>query len=613
MKTKTPTGQSRIPFPVASLLRVVIISVVILGLGFAFADNAFYMRLAASAAIFYLLVGGYNVIFGYAGLFSLAQVAFAGIAGYASVVLQARYGLNFWWSLLIAVIIVAVISVLLAAPTSRLMGAFFALATLAFAEAVHDITVNWTDVTGGAQGFLGIKPPEFFGIDLVGGSYPYFVLSAIFAIVGFEVLYRLAKSGATRKMVAIRESLAATQSVGINPIRVRVQAFAISGIFAGIAGVLIAHNTLFISPETYSLGLMIEALIVNLIGGAGSILGPIIGVGALVAIDEFASFIGSANILVFGVAIVAILSFAPAGLVGIGRSILRRVGRRRATSGQPTTVTPSVATASSALGIPDAAPRSGEVLAVKGIDLRFEGVHAIDDVSLTLRSGEVLGLIGPNGAGKTSLVNVISGLSAPTAGTVTLNGDSLLGMKPYQIAAVGVVRTFQSSQLVTTFNLVSNVMLGRSKYAEATVLETVLHTGRSRRDDRDAFERSMELLALVGVAEHAMEVVDDLPYGVVRRAEIARAMAMEPSFVLLDEPGAGLSQFEREEVAVAIRAVSATGTGVLLIDHNVGFVQSVSERIVVLSNGRVLAAGATDEVLANADVVAAYLGERGVQ
>lgn len=612
MSTAAVTRRMAIPFTVVSLIRIGVISAIVLGLGFMFAENSFYMRLAASAAIFYLLVGGYNVIFGYAGLFSLAQVAFAGIAGYTSVVLQARYELNFWLSLVIAVALVAVIAVLLAAPTSRLTGAFFALATLAFAEAIHDITMNWTDVTGGAQGFLGIQPPEFFGIDLVGGSYPYFVLSAVFAIVGFEVLYRLAKSGATRRMVAIRESLAATQAVGINPIRVRVLAFAISGIFAAIAGVLIAHNTLFISPETYSLGLMIETLIVNLIGGAGSILGPIIGVAALVMIDEFASFIGSANILVFGVAIVAILSFAPAGLVGIGRSVLRRFGRRRPSKVPPTTsLSPS--TEPLAVGTVDADRRTGQVLAVEGIDLRFEGVHAIDDVSLSLASGEVLGLIGPNGAGKTSLVNVISGLSAPTAGTVTLNGDSLLGMKPYQIASVGVVRTFQSSQLVTTFDLVSNVMLGRSKFAKASVLENVLNTGRSRRDDRDAFERSMELLALVGVAEHAKEIVDDLPYGVVRRAEIARAMAMEPSFVLLDEPGAGLSQFEREEVAVAIRAVSATGTGVLLIDHNVGFVQSVSERIVVLSNGRVLAAGATDEVLANADVVAAYLGERGVQ
>ena len=608
MSSQDTQRKPRVPFMVVSLLRVVIIAAVILGVGYAFSDNAFYMRLAASAAISYLLVGGYYVIFGYAGLFSLAQVAFAGIAGYTSVVVQARYGLNFWWSLLIAVVVVAVIAVLLAAPTSRLVGAFFALATLAFAEAVHDITMNWKNVTGGAQGFLGIQPPEFFGTELVGGSFPYFVLSAIFAIVGFEVLYRLSKSGATRKMVAIRESLPATQSVGINPVRVRVLAFAISGIFAAFAGVLIAHNTLFISPETYSLGLMIEALIVNLIGGAGSILGPIIGVAALVFIDEFASFIGSANILVFGVAIVAILSFAPAGLVGIGRSVIRRFGRKRAST-VPTAETAAVAS----VEVRDVTPRTGETLEVQAIDQRFEGVHALDDVSLSLGSGEVLGLIGPNGAGKTSLVNVISGLTRPTSGSVTLNGSSLLGKKPYEIATLGVVRTFQSSQLVTTFDLVSNVMLGRSKFAKASTLEAVLHTGRSRSDDRAAYDRSMELLALVGVAEHAHEIVEDLPYGVVRRAEIARAMAMEPAFVLLDEPGAGLSQFEREEVAEAIRAVSKTGTGVLLIDHNVGFVQSVSARIVVLASGRVLAAGATDEVLANADVVAAYLGERGVQ
>jgi ABC-type branched-subunit amino acid transport system ATPase component/ABC-type branched-subunit amino acid transport system permease subunit len=598
------TARKGIPDPVASLVRVLVVGAVLLGIGFTLSDNAFYMRLATSAVILYVLVGGYNIIFGYAGLFSLAQVAFAGVGGYTCVIIQARFGVNLLVAAIVSVALATLLSILLAWPTARLGGAFFALATLTFAVAVHEVTLKWTEVTGGAQGFLGIQPPEIMGQMLLGGEFNYFALAVVVAVLSFEVFFRISRSGTSRKMVALRESVVATQSVGVSPIKVRVLAFALSGMFAAIAGVLMAYNVLFISPESYSLGLMIEALIVALIGGAGTLLGPVLGVVALVVIDEASAGVGTISLLIFGVAIILILSFAPKGLVGVGSQVKRRFVRTRPTPGPS-----SEAIRSAAAALPAPSPKEGKSLQAQGITLSFSGVTALEDVSLTVNSGEVVGLIGPNGAGKTSLVNVITGLATPTTGDVRLSGTSLLGMSAHQVSQLGVVRTFQSSKMIPTFDLVTNVMLGCERGNEATTLEQVLHLARSRRDDRRASIRSMQLLDLVGVADHAFERVEDLPYGIVRRAEIARVLATDPDFVLLDEPGAGLSQFEREEVVEAIHAVSRTGAGVLLIDHNVGFVQSVCRRLVVLANGRLLAEGPTDEVLAHSDVVAAYLGE----
>jgi branched-chain amino acid transport system permease protein len=563
-------------------------------------DNAFWIRVVTSAAILYILVGAYNIIFGYAGLFSLAHVVLYSIGGYGSVILEDRAGMSFWVAVPVAMAISTIVALLLAYPTARLGGAFFALGTLALAVGAQELTTGWTGLTGGAQGYLGIAPPEVFGRTLIGGTVDYYWLVAPLAVICFELFHRTSASAVSRRMVALRESAVATEAVGIDPRRVRVTAFGLSGLFAGLAGALFAHQQLFISPESFGLHIMIQTLIVLLIGGAGTRLGPAIGVIALVAIQEGGEQLGNASNLLFGVSIIVIIAFAPGGLVGIGAQLTRRVGRSRRTAYAPTVRVQ--------LPHPDVEASSPRTLSVTDVELAFAGVKAVDGVNLTVHSGEVLGLIGPNGAGKTSVVNVISALSRPSAGDVRLDGESLVGLQPYQVARRGVVRTFQSARLIPTFDLVTNVMLGRAAYSRSSLLGELIHSPRSRQDDNDAYGFALGLLELMGVHDHAFTQAADLPYGVLRRAEIARAMALEPAFLLLDEPGAGLGVGERDEIAAAIRAVEARGVGVILIDHNVQFVASVCNRLIVLSSGRILADGETREVLERRDVVTAYLG-----
>ena len=592
--------------PVQDIVRLLTAVAVIVVIGEVVSGNALWTRIATSAVILYILVGSYNIIFGYAGLLSLAHVAIAGVGGYASAILGTKLDLTFWVVLPLAAVISMAVALLLAYPTTRLGGVFFALGTLVFAEAASEIEYSWTALTGGAQGVLGIDPPEFAGEYLFGGDPGYYWLAAILALLSFEVFFRISRSSVARRMVALRESLVATQAVGVNPRGVRILAFGVSGLFAGVAGVLLTHLTLYISPETFSLDIMIQALIVLLLGGSGTLLGPILGVIALVAIQESGELIGSASYLLFGVAVIAIIAFAPNGLVGVaGR--LRKRWRRGKTAQR--TVMPKVK-----IQLPSEQQGKPPVdLVVQGVSVEFAGVKALKNVSLSLRTGEVLGLIGPNGAGKTSVVNVVSGLVHPSAGSVTFGEEALLGRRPYEIARMGVVRTFQKAQLIPSLDLITNVMLGRNSYGRSRMIEQVLHLPRSRRDDREAHDMALGLLELMDIQEHATTVTADLPYGIVRRAEIARALALEPAFLLLDEPGAGLSSYERDEIAQAINAVAKRGVGCLLIDHNVEFVASVCQRLVVLANGEVLVEGETTTVLRHEGFVEAYLGGRTVR
>lgn len=599
-----------------TLGRVLVIAAVVAGVGVYVDGNAFWIRLATSAAISYIVCGSFNLVFGYAGLFNLGHVALYGVGAYSSVVMISRYDLTFWTATPAAMLIAGILGVLVALPTARLGGLFLALGTLAFAVGLEEVFLHWESVTGGFIGFSDISVPTLFGIELQGGTIEYYWFVAVLAAICFEIFARTARGPIGRQLIALRESEVATESVGINPVRVRMLAFGYAGLFAGLAGSLYAHFVLYISPESFSLTQMIEVLIVVLIGGAGSRLGPVIGVVALVALDEGGHSVGDASPLLFGLAIVLVISFAPAGLVGISMSMVRRLwrsprGALAETDGDSTVTEAALEAAAASLH--DISDQEVHRLVVDDVSLQFEGLLALKHVSFEVHSAEVVGLIGPNGAGKTSTVNVMTGRVPPSDGRVRLDDRDLVGLKPYEIARAGVVRTFQSTRLIPTFDLVTNVMLSRHEVANATVAEQMLALPRSVADDDAARDEAMRLLRVVGVGGAAGEQARDLPYGVQRRAEIAKALALRPTFLLLDEPGAGLSSFERDEVAEAISAVARHGVGCLLIDHNIPFVARACSRLVVLTAGEILIEGETANVLSDTGVIEAYLGAAAVK
>lgn len=569
---------------------LVVLALVVQGDGFA-------VYLAITAVTAYIFTASFNLIYGYAGIFSLAHVAIYGVGAYGACLLEMRAGLPFLVATLAAMLLCSVVGVLLWWPTRHLKDLFLAIATLGFAVTVQEILLKWTSVTGGAEGLLGIPIAEVAGTEIMANTLDYYWLAAVGALVAWEVSSRLTSSGMGRKFVALRDAPVALSAVGVSPGRVRLVAFVVSGALAGLAGSLFAHQSLFIASESFGLDRLILLILAVLIGGAGTRLGPILGVVALVFIDEAGVASAGYNTLILGAAIIVLLGYGRGGIMGLLGRIYERVRPRgRADDSQFEDDVTFEAAA-------DAPP-----LEVHDVSVDFGGVHALSSVSLVVQPGQVLGLIGPNGAGKTTLVNTMTGHVTPTSGEVRLGNERLDGQLPFAVARTGVMRTFQTPKLIPDVSIVGNVALGFAGTGQASDVGEVFDSPAARRDSASAMQRARSLLHTLGVRDALESPVGSQPYAVQRLTEIARALATAPTYLLLDEPGAGLNDHERATLAVLIRRLADSGIGVVLIDHNVSFVAEVSDHLHVLDGGRTLSTGDPRDVLEQREVVAAYFG-----
>jgi len=351
---------------------------------------------------------------------------------------------------------------------------------------------------------------------------------------------------------------------------------------------------------------MFLLLAMVIIGGRQSLAGCVIGaVGLTVAQQELVNLAAYAQ-LGYGLLVVAVVVFAPTGLVGVpGRAIAWY--RRRSGPG----LAGAALEPFRPLGpSPAASPRpaGGVILEVSHLVKRFRGVTAIDDVSLAVRDGEILGIVGPNGSGKTTLFNVISGLYRPTGGTVLADGRVISGWRPHRISRLGVARTFQHLRLFANLTVAENLLVSLDRTTSLWSWRYLCWPVGVWRYDRVLRQRAAGLLTSFGLAQFTAALPGSLPYGTQRRLEIARAMASSPRLLLLDEPAAGLNGEERRQLAQIVRSIRDAGVTVVLIEHNMGLVMSLCERVVVLDSGSVIAEGAPEVVAGDPAVLEAYLG-----
>jgi branched-chain amino acid transport system permease protein len=548
--------------------------------------DGYVHNILMQATTFAIAVFGLSVVLGLCGQINLAQAAFFGIGAYAVGIGTSDYHVSYWLCLAGGCVLSLLAGAFLGMSTLRLGGHYLAMVTISFQQIVTLVMINAIWLTHGPDGVSRIGRPLLFESSQ---SYLAFCV-AMLALVGYAV-WHLPDTRLGRAMRAVRDNELAAGVVGIDVFRTKVSAFGLCAVLGGLAGGLFAGGFAYVSPDQFSFAESVVFLTMSLLGGVASPIGSAIGTGLLILIPEWLRFLKSVPglyLAIYGLSVILIIRYMPDGIWGFVNIATER-WRAKA----------RVREAGPALQLAPATVGGDIVLSVRGLSKHFGGLKAVDNVDIDVRRGGVHALIGPNGSGKTTTLNVLSGLYKATSGTVTLDGTDITNMPPHMRAAAGLGRTFQNIRLFRSMTALENVVIGAERPG---------NTLAGRRDDDALNARAMSALTFVGLGARANELISSFSYGHQRLIEIARALAANPTLLLLDEPAAGLNSSEKLELHALLKRIAAQGLTILIIDHDMTLVSEAAQHITVLNFGKRIADGESLAVLRHPDVVSAYLG-----
>ena len=561
---------------------------------------AFWVTLAGAIGIASLVAIGLVLLTGVGGMTSFGQAAFVGFGAYATAVLTTRFGFSPWASLPVSLLTSGLAALAIGLVTVRLSGHYLPLGTIAWGISFFYLFGNIAAL-GGYDGISGV-PPIAIGPWLLIDARAVYYLIWLFVLIAVLLSDNLLDSRMGRAIRALRGGGAFAESFGVDTAQAKLAVFVYAGLLAGLSGWLYAHVQRSVSPSPFGLSAGIEYLMMAVLGGSGYVLGGVVG-AAIVAVlnDQLQNWLpklmeggGNLDTIVFEILLVVALQFARAGLW----PMLRRLGPPAAPKAVDLSAPP----------LPRRLPfeKGALLLEAEGISKRFGGLVAVNAMSFTVRGGEIVGLIGPNGAGKSTTFNLLTGVAHATSGEIRFRGERIDRMSAREIAERGISRTFQHVRLVPGMTVLENVAIGAHLRARVGALASLFRLDRAR--EAEIIAEAARQIERVGLKEHMHKTAGSLALGQARVAEIARALALDPALLLLDEPAAGLRFAEKAELAELLKRLRGEGMSVLLVEHDMDFVMQLTDHIVVLDFGLKIAEGAPKAIAESPAVLEAYLG-----
>jgi branched-chain amino acid transport system ATP-binding protein len=559
------------------------------------------LRSAVDVVVFAIACMGLNILVGNTGLVSFGHGAWFGLGAYAAALSQRHwFPGDIILPTLFAILFVSVTAALSGALILRRRGVYFSLLTLALTALLFAIAYRWTELTGGESGLGGVTRSRVLGIDLE-NEWMYY---GVVAVIGFAIchlLWRFHRSPAGTVLVAIRENEQRARFVGYPTNRYKLIGFVLSATVVALAGTLSVFNHRFASAEPLTVAFSGELVAMVVIGGMRSFLGPALGALFFILFREFLSIWTPHWLFYFGLLFVGFIVFSPSGLVGVADRLIapfrRRVVLAPAMAGRTL-----VENATLPASFRRQEEAEGDTLVARNISKRFGGIHAVDDVSFTVRDRTLHALIGPNGAGKTTAFNLLSGLYPPDSGTIELAGHSIAGLRPEDITAKGVGRSFQITNLFSSLPVEENLRLAvQARHSSRFAL------WRGAHDLADVTAETTELIAFLGLAGMERAEAASLSYGGQRLLDMGLALATRPRVLLLDEPLAGLAVAERQRIAALVKTMSAE-IPILFVEHDIDRVFQIADHVTVMNEGHVLVDGTVEAARNDAKVREVYIG-----